>query len=84
MNPGDVLADPEHPGLRVRCAGEQRVFYYRYKNPGSALRQVEIGVLRAMKLTEIRAEWQGLEDAVRSVQTSAQTWRLHYVDKDQC
>lgn len=66
MNPGDVLSDPGHHGLRVRCVGEQRVFYYRYKNPSGALRQVEIGVLGAMKLTEIRSKWQVLKDAVRS------------------
>ena len=66
MNPGDVPADPEHPGLRVRCAGEQGVFYYRYKKPSGAPQQVEIGVLGALKLTEIRAKWRGLKDAVRS------------------
>ena len=61
MNPGDVLADPEHPGLCVRCVGEQRVLYCRYKNPSGAPQQVEIGVLGALKLTEIRAKWRGLK-----------------------
>lgn len=63
---GSELADPEHPGLRVRAVGEQRIFFYRYKNPAGALRQVEIGVLGAMTLTTIRSEWQTLRDKVRS------------------
>lgn len=77
MAPGDEFADPQHPGLRVRCvslktpdaAGKpltQAVFFYRYRNPAGALRQVEVGVLGAMTLTTIRAEWQRLKDEVRN------------------
>lgn len=67
MQPGEQIADPEHPGLRVRCPLNGRpVFFYRYKNPAGALRQVEIGVLGDMTLTTIRNEWQKLKDAVRN------------------
>jgi integrase len=66
MESGTELADPDHPGLRVRAVGEQRIFFYRYKNPAGALRQIEIGVLGAMTLTTIRNEWQALRDKVRS------------------
>lgn len=71
MVPGDELADPEHPGLRVRCvAGEpthRLVFFYRYRNPAGALRQVEVGVFGAdLTLTGIRARWEALRDRVRN------------------
>jgi chromosome condensin MukBEF MukE localization factor len=77
MAPGDELADPEHPGLRVRCvslktrdaAGKpmnQAVFFYRYRNAAGALRQVQIGVFGHMTLTTIRSEWQRLKAEVRS------------------
>lgn len=67
MQPGDELADPEHPGLRVRCPKSGRpVFFYRYRNPAGALRQVEIGVLGDKTLATIRKEWEDLRDAVRN------------------
>lgn len=79
MAVGEELADPEHPGLRVRCNRKkgkvgkedsvQHVFFYRYRNASGALRQVEIGVLGpTKKLTDIRSEWQGMKDAVRNGQ----------------
>ena len=64
MVPGDELADPEHPGLRVRRVGEQRVFFYRYRI-GSRLRQVEVAVLGATTLTAIRGRWEALRAQVR-------------------
>lgn len=66
MKHGAELADPEHPGLRVRRVHDQRVFFYRYRNATGALRQVEVGVLGAKTLTTIRAEWQTLRDLVRN------------------
>ncbi len=70
MQPGDELADPEHPGLRVRCkavgTGKQQVFFYRYRNSAGALRQVEVGVLGPMPLALIRSRWQELKDSVRN------------------
>lgn len=71
MVPGTELADPEHPGLRVRCvAGDpshRHVFFYRYRNPAGALRQVEVGVLGAdLTLTGIRTRWEELRDRVRN------------------
>ncbi len=71
MVPGEELADPEHPGLRVRCvAGDpshRLVFFYRYRNPAGALRQFEVGVLGTdLTLTGIRAEWEKLRDRVRN------------------
>lgn len=71
MVPGEELADPDHPGLRVRCvAGKpspRRVFTYRYRNPAGALRQVEVGVLgREFTLAEIRGRWQELQRRVRN------------------
>ena len=76
MQAGDELADPEHPGLRVRCislkpkgsSGKpviQSVFFYRYRNTSGALRQVEIGVMGDKTLTTIRKEWR-LRAAVRN------------------
>lgn len=71
MVPGDELADPEHPGLRVRCVAAdptpRHVFFYRYRNAASALRQVEVGVLGAdLTLTGIRTRWEELRDRVRN------------------
>ena len=65
MVPGDELADPEHPGLRVRRVNEQRVFFYRYRI-GSKLRQVEIAVLGPSTLTAIRGQWEALRAQVRN------------------
>lgn len=67
MKPGDDLADPEHPGLRVRCPKSGKpVFYYRYKIISGALRQVEVGVFGDMTLADIRSRWQDLRAAVRN------------------
>lgn len=71
MVPGEELADPEHPGLRVRCvAGKpkpRRIFTYRYRNPAGALRQVEVGVLGSeFTLADIRTRWQALQRRVRN------------------
>lgn len=71
MVPGEELADPEHPGLRVRCvAGKpkhRRIFTYRYRNSAGALRQVEVGVLGSeFTLTDIRTRWQALQRRVRN------------------
>ncbi len=77
MRARDELADPEHPGLRVRCvslkpkgaSGKpviQSVFFYRYRNASGALRQVEIGVMGDKTLTTIRKEWEDLRAAVRN------------------
>jgi len=65
MVPGDELADPEHPGLRVRRVDEQRVFFYRYRI-GSKLRQVEVAVLGPTTLTAIRGLWEALRTQVRN------------------
>lgn len=57
MQPGQELADPEHPGLRVRKPGEgSPVFLYRYRAPlAGSLRQVTVGVLdREMTLATTR------------------------------
>lgn len=44
MQSGQELSDPDHPGLRVRCgASGVKVFFYRYKTPGGALRQFKLG-----------------------------------------
>ncbi len=44
MLPGQELADPEFPGLRVRCgASGKKVFFYRYKASSGALRQIKLG-----------------------------------------
>ncbi|MGV3498814.1 MAG: tyrosine-type recombinase/integrase [Hydrogenophaga sp.] len=71
MVPGEELADPEHPGLRVRCvAGDpsnRLVFFYRYRNPAGALRQVEVGLLGPdLTLTSIRKRWEELRARVRN------------------
>lgn len=71
MVPGEELADPDHPGLRVRCvAGKpnpRRIFTYRYRNPAGALRQVEVGALgREFTLSDIRTRWQALQRRVRN------------------
>lgn len=66
MRPGDELADPEHPGLRVRCPRNGLpVFFYRYRIGGS-LRQIEVGVLSGMTLVEIRSKWANLRAEVRN------------------
>lgn len=77
MAPGDELADPEHPGLRVRCVSlkakdatgkpaVQAVFFYRYRSSEGALRQVTIGVLGPKTLASIRKEWEELRARVRN------------------
>lgn len=49
MDPGQELADPEFPGLRVRCGAlgnngvSKKVFFYRYKASSGALRQIKLG-----------------------------------------
>jgi len=66
MSDGDEYGDPAHPGLRVRRVGDQRVCAYRYRNAQGALRQVELGVLGTLTLTDVRSEWQRLKAIVRN------------------
>ena len=69
MQAGQELADPDHPGLRVRKPREGNpVFFYRYRAPlTGSLRQITIGVLgREMTLATIRKEWENLRDTVRN------------------
>jgi hypothetical protein len=36
MKPGEERSDAGCPGLRVRCAGSRRVFFYRYRARGAS------------------------------------------------
>ncbi len=56
MKPGEELADPENPGLRVRCTDSARVFFYRYRSTDGALRQIKLGEFGALTLAGARTE----------------------------
>ena len=44
MAPNMELADPDNPGLRVRCgATGKKTFFYRYRAASGALRQIKLG-----------------------------------------
>ena len=61
MQPGEELADPATPGLRVRCGApgadgkSSRVFFYRYRDTADALRQIKLGEFGPMTLSGARA-----------------------------
>ncbi|KQR90192.1 hypothetical protein ASG35_02995 [Burkholderia sp. Leaf177] len=55
MAPGVELSDPDNPGLRVRCNSSAKVFFYRYRAPDGALRQIKLGEFGAMTLAAARA-----------------------------
>ena len=54
MRPGEELADPKTPGLRVRCGETARVFFYRYRDKAGALRQIKLGESGALTLSGAR------------------------------
>lgn len=60
MVAGDELADPEAPGLRVRCGSldsdgkAKRVFFYRYRDRAGALRQIRLGEFGPLTLAMAR------------------------------
>jgi Arm domain-containing DNA-binding protein len=43
MQPGEERSDPECRGLRVRCTSSAKVFFYRYRALGGALREIKLG-----------------------------------------
>jgi integrase len=55
MTPGVELSDPDNPGLRVRCNASAKVFFYRYRAPDGALRQIKLGEFGAMTLAGARS-----------------------------
>lgn len=56
MAPGVELADPDNPGLRVRCtASGGKTFFYRYRAADGALRQIKLGEFGAMTLAGARS-----------------------------
>ncbi|HVY08490.1 MAG TPA: site-specific integrase [Burkholderiales bacterium] len=60
MQPGQELADPQTPGLRVRCGAARpggtspKIFFYRYRDKARALRQIKLGEFGAMTLSGAR------------------------------
>jgi hypothetical protein len=56
MKPGDELSDAGCPGLRVRCNGSARVFFYRYRLAGGTLRQIKLGEFGPLTLPAARVE----------------------------
>ncbi|MPZ47402.1 MAG: DUF4102 domain-containing protein [Betaproteobacteria bacterium] len=54
MRAGEECADPDHPGLRVRRTNAARVFFYRYRAPDDALREIKLGEFGPMTLAEAR------------------------------
>jgi hypothetical protein len=52
MRPGEEFGDPDHSGLRVRRTISARVFFYPYRSPDGALREIELGEFGAMTLAE--------------------------------
>lgn len=54
MRPGEELADPKAPGLRVRCGTSAKVFFYRYRDKAGALRQIKLGEFGSMTLSGAR------------------------------
>ena len=54
MRPGEELADPKAPGLRVRCGEAARVFFYRYRDKAGALRQIKLGEFGPLTLSGAR------------------------------
>lgn len=59
MTPKMELADRDNPGLRVRCnASGTKTFFYRYRAPDGALRQIKLGEFGAMTLAGARSALQ--------------------------
>jgi len=56
MKLGDERADPDCPGLRVRCTASACVFFYRYRAADGALRQIKLGEFGPLTLAGARAE----------------------------
>ncbi|HTT12072.1 MAG TPA: integrase arm-type DNA-binding domain-containing protein, partial [Burkholderiaceae bacterium] len=60
MVPGEEIADPHAPGLRVRCGKQapdgkaRRVFFYRYRDKAGALRQIKLGDFGPLTLAMAR------------------------------
>ena len=54
MRAGEERADPDHAGLRVRRTNAARVFFYRYRTRGGALREIKLEEFGPMTLAEAR------------------------------
>ena len=55
MAPGDERADAQCPGLRVRCSATgKKVFFYRYRAQGGALREIILGDVGPLTLAKAR------------------------------
>ncbi len=55
MQPGEERADAQCAGLRVRClASGRRVFFYRYRAPDGALREIRLGDVGPLTLAKAR------------------------------
>ena len=55
MKPGEERADPQCPGLRVRCLGSgPKVFFYRYRSRDGALRKMKLGEVGPLTLAKAR------------------------------
>lgn len=64
MHPGQELADPENPGLRVRCGAKGvKVFFYRYKADSGALRQIKLGEFPPAGVMTLAAARKALAEA---------------------
>lgn len=55
MRPGEERGDPQVPGLRVRCSATgKKVFFYRYRAQGGALREILLGDVGPLTLARAR------------------------------
>ena len=57
MTPGEELGDQDCRGLRVRCTTSGNAyFFYRYRAPSGALRQISLGKFGPLTLAGARKE----------------------------
>lgn len=60
LQPGDAMAVPGCPGLRLLATKNLKTWTYRYKAPDGKLRQVAIGPWPALTLHDAMAKWMEL------------------------
>ena len=56
LKPASEIADPAHPGLRVRGTSRGQTFFYRYRDPAGRLREIKLGEFGPLTLAEARKE----------------------------
>lgn len=57
IEPGTTVTDPLCPGLRLTATESNRSWIYRYRLQTGRLRQIKLGELRNMDLTQAREAW---------------------------